>query len=106
MVLAAAFVLAAAGADPVLPGLWSLSPIGFGLGVIALVYWLLISGRLIPRSSHERELAAANLRGNEWKDAALALEKVNAEVRRQNGQLTGALHMAAQNPAGPPREGA
>lgn len=93
MLAVAAAVFAAAG-EPILPGLWSLSPIGFGLGVIVLGYWLVVAGRLIPRSSHERELAvlrelgaAAKARGDEWKAAALELEKVNAEIRRQNAQL-------------------
>jgi hypothetical protein len=78
----------------VLPGLWSLAPIPALIGVVVLVYWLIVSGRLIPRSSHERELAAAEKRntdavkrGDEWKATALELEKVNSEIRKQNGQL-------------------
>lgn len=70
-----------------LPGLWSLSPIGFGIGVVAVVYWLLITGRLIPKASHERELAIANKRGDEWKETALEYQKVNREIREQNGKL-------------------
>ncbi len=78
----------------ILPGLWSLAPIPALLGVVALFYWLLATGRLIPRSSHERELAAAEkrnadavARGDEWKGTALELQKVNTEIRKQNGQL-------------------
>jgi len=70
-----------------LPGLWSLTPIGFGIGVVAVFYWLLATGRLIPRSSHERELAVANKRGDEWKETALEQRAVNAEVRSQNAKL-------------------
>lgn len=70
-----------------LPGLWSLSPAGFGLGVVAVFYWLLATGRLIPRSSHERELAVSNKRGDEWKETALEYREVNAEIRKQNGEL-------------------
>lgn len=70
-----------------LPGLWSLTPIGFGLGVVAIVYWLLISGRLIPRSSHERELAVSNKRGDEWKETANTFRDANAILLGQNGDL-------------------
>jgi hypothetical protein len=56
---------------PELPGLWSLTPIGALLLVIVLFYWMLATGRVITRSSHERELALANKRGDEWKDTAL-----------------------------------
>lgn len=42
--------------DTIFPGLWGLSPIGFGIGVIALFYYLLATGRLITKSSHEREI--------------------------------------------------
>ena len=65
------------------PGLWSLTPIGFGIGVVALFYWLLATGRLIPRSSHERELGVANRRGDEWKETALAERSGRHEVSAQ-----------------------
>lgn len=39
-----------------LPGIWGLTPIAGMLGMIAMVYWLLVSGRLITKSSHEREI--------------------------------------------------
>jgi hypothetical protein len=65
-----------------LPGLWSLSPIGALIGVVVLVFWLLATGRIIPRASHERELAVANKRGDEWKETAL-------EGRALITQLTG-----------------
>lgn len=54
-----------------LPGLWSLTPIGGMLGMIALFYWLLATGRLITRASHEREIAIVSKRGDEWKETAL-----------------------------------
>jgi hypothetical protein len=43
--------------DTIFPGLWGLTPIGFGIGVVALLYFLLATGRLITKSSHEREIA-------------------------------------------------
>ena len=70
-----------------LPGIWSLSPLGALLAVVVLVYWLLATGRLIPRASHERELAVANKRGDEWKETALEQRAANAEIRKQNAQL-------------------
>jgi len=71
-----------------LPGLWQLSPIGFGIGVVALVYWLLLTGRLIPRASHEREMNQSNKRGDEWKDTALT---ERAAREKTSGQLDLAL---------------
>lgn len=82
------FALLAASTDVIdLPGLWSLTPIGFGIGVVALFYLLLATGRLIPKSSHERELATANKRGDEWKETALDSRKLNREITRQNTEL-------------------
>ena len=42
----------------VLPGLWNLTPYGALIGMAVLLYWLIATGRLIPRASHDRELAA------------------------------------------------
>lgn len=70
-----------------LPGIWSLTPIGGMIGVIVLFYWLMATGRIITKASHERELAMANKRGDEWKETALDTRAVNTEVRKQNGQL-------------------
>ena len=53
-----------------LPSLWSLSPIGGMLGMLAVLYWLIASGRLIAKSTHDQQLKAAIERGNEHKDAA------------------------------------
>lgn len=67
-----------------LPGIWTLSPLGALIGGIVLVYWLIATGRLIPRSSHEREMRQANVRGDEWKESALtdraAREKTSAQL--------------------------
>lgn len=91
-----------------LPGIWSLSPLGALLGAIIVLYWLLATGRLIPRSSHERELTAereaharelaaaeagykeainaARLRGDEWKETTFLEREVNKVIRAQLGQ--------------------
>lgn len=71
----------------VLPGIWSLSPLGALIGAVVILYWMLGTGRLIPKSSHERELRVANKRGDEWKDTAMTERAVNAEIRKQNTLL-------------------
>ena len=67
--------------------LWNLSPLGALVGVIVLFYWLLATGRLISKSSHEREIAQSNKRGDEWKETALHERDLNAVVRAQNTDL-------------------
>jgi len=66
---------------PELPGLWSLTPLGALVGVIVLFFIALLRGWLIPKSSHERELAQANKRGDEWKDTALAERSGRVEAQ-------------------------
>jgi len=61
--------------------------LGGMIGTIVLFYILLARGHIITRGSHERELGMANKRGDEWKETALETRTVNAEVRKQNGQL-------------------
>lgn len=63
-------------------------------GVIAVVCGLLLWGRLIPKSTHEREIKILTDRiievvaeKNEWRSAAQASEIVNQEVRSQNRML-------------------
>lgn len=70
--------------DDVLPGLWSLSPIGALIGMIVLFFIALLRGWLIPKSSHERELAQANKRGDEWKETALTTRAALVETQGQN----------------------
>ena len=48
---------------------------------------LLASGRIITRSSHERELGLANKRGDEWKETALDTRKVNGMLLHMNSKL-------------------
>ena len=89
-------VLAAAGAFPELPGLWSLTPYGALLGLVVVLFWLTSTGRYIPRSSHERELATANKRGDEWKETALDTRMLNAELAKQNSVLVEATKTPAE----------
>lgn len=67
-----------------LPGLWSLTPFGALLGMLVLIFWLTGTGRYIPRSSHERELAQANKRGDEWKEVSMTKDVLLTEVTAQN----------------------
>lgn len=64
------------------------------VGLVALVVLMILTGRLIPKSTHDRELAAADqrtadavARGDEWKQTAKATEEVNSIVRAQNSEL-------------------
>lgn len=77
-------------------GIWSLTPLGFGLGVVVVVYLLRITGKLIPKSTHERELATHKMRGDEWKETALEHRKVNEILRTQNGDLIHANKVVEQ----------
>lgn len=70
-----------------LPGIWSLTPLGALIGVLVLQYWLMATGRLISKASHDREIAAANVRGNEWKDTALSERATKDEALAQNRVL-------------------
>lgn len=79
---------------PELPGLWSLTPIGALVGAIVLLYWMLATGRLITRSSHERELGQATSRGDEWKAAHTVSETARATLQAQNSALLAGVRIA------------
>lgn len=81
------------------------------VGLVALVVLMILTGRLIPKSTHDRELEAAEkrtsdavARGDEWKHTAKATEEVNAIVRAQNSELIDANKVvkAFLQAAGPP----
>lgn len=64
------------------------------VGLVALVVLMILTGRLIPKSTHDRELEAADqrttdavARGDEWKQTAKDTAEVNAVVRAQNSEL-------------------
>lgn len=79
-----------------LPGLWSLTPIGALIGMLVLMFYLTGTGKYIPRSSHERELAAANKRGDEWKEVAMAKDKQIEVQGAQNSVLIEATKTSAE----------
>ena len=72
---------------PELPGLWSLTPWGALVGLLVFMILSVARGWMIPKSTHERELAQERVRGDEWKETSLAERAVNAEIRKQNGEL-------------------
>lgn len=79
-----------------LPGVWGLTPLGGVLGMSVTLYWLISSGRLIPRASHEREMTLVRERGDEWKKAALDQQHVNQEIRSQNTALLETARITAK----------
>lgn len=88
-----------------LPGLWSLTPYGAVLGMLVLIFWLTGTGRYIPRSSHEREMAAANKRGDEWKEASESKDVLITELTKQNTTLIETTKTSAEFYSTVSREG-
>ncbi len=83
-------------------GIWNLTPIGALVGVLVILYWLIASGRLVPRSTVEQikaadaiVIAAETKRGDEWKETALDQRKVNQEIRAQNTTLLEAVRTSS-----------
>lgn len=56
-------------------------------GLAGLVLLAVLFGRLIPRSTHERELAQAAARGDEWRDIAQRQDARNDLLTAQVGEL-------------------
>lgn len=72
-------------------GIWDVTPWGALVGLVLLLAVSLMRGWLIPKSSHERELAllrevtaAATARGDEWRATALSAQ---ATVQQQADQI-------------------
>lgn len=64
------------------------------VAIVALVVLMILTGRLVPKVTHDRELEAAEkrveaavARGDEWKQTAKTTEDVNAVIRSQNSDL-------------------
>jgi hypothetical protein len=81
------------------------------VAILVLVVMMILTGRLIPKTTHDRELEAAEkrtadavARGDEWKQTAKATEEVNAVVRAQNSELIDANKVvkAFLQASGPP----
>lgn len=79
-----------------LPGLWGLTPYGAIVGLLVYIGLSMSRGGWVPRISHERELAAANKRGDEWKETALDTRSLNVELAKQNSALAEATKTSAE----------
>jgi hypothetical protein len=51
--------------------------------ILTVVIALILAGRLIPKGTHDKILAAANLRGDEWKSAAEKSAELAARQAKQ-----------------------
>lgn len=76
-------IIRSAAEEIMLPGIWSLAPLPALIGLLVFLFIALARGWIIPRSSHEREMALMKGRGDDWKETAKSLEKVNQEIRVQ-----------------------
>lgn len=74
-----------------LPGIWSLAPIPALIGFILLVGIMILTGKLVPKATHIRELTTAKERGNEWKSTSDEQAVALRELRKQNADLISAL---------------
>ena len=79
-----------------LPGLWSLAPIPALIGMVVFLFLALARGWVIPKVSHERELASANKRGDEWKETADVRGKLISEQSAQITTLANAMKTPAE----------
>lgn len=67
-----------------LPGIWSLSPIAALVGVIVLLFWMLATGRLYTKSSHDEIVEP-------WKSSSQKWETVASEQSKQIGNMANTL---------------
>jgi len=79
-----------------LTGIWGLSPVAALIGVTVFLFLSLARGWVIPKSSHEREMASANKRGDEWKETAIDTRKLNSMLAKQNATLVEATKTPAE----------
>jgi len=60
---------------------------GGAIGVLAWVFWMTVTGGLVPRKTHEKQLEEANLRAETWRQVAetykSSLEKKDEVVPAQ-----------------------
>jgi len=95
MTQAATAVVAAAAVASELPGLWSLSPLAALVGVLVLQFWMMATGRLITKSSHERELQIKQFQVDDWKEIAKEERATNAIHLEQKSKLIEAATIAS-----------
>ena len=90
------FADAATVGIPELPGLWSLTPWGALIGLLVYLGMSISRGWWVPKSSHEREMATANKRGDEWKETALAGRELIAQQSAQISKFAEASKTPAE----------
>lgn len=69
-----------------------------GLGLLAIL--LVLTGRLIPLRTHEREMAREQKRGDDWHSA---WESTEARAEERDGQLGEILAIVRRQSQGRPR---
>lgn len=79
-----------------LTGIWELSPLAALIGVTVFLFMSLARGWVIPKSSHEREMANVNRRGDEWKETAHDQRRLISEQSSQITTLTEATRTPAE----------
>lgn len=79
-----------------LTGIWGLSPVAALIGVTVFLFLSLARGWVIPKSSLEREMAASNKRGDEWKETALDQRELISQQSAQISTLTEATKTPAE----------
>lgn len=60
---------------------------GGAVGLLAAVAWMVFTGRLVPRRTHEQAVSAERQRGDDWRDAYRALEARTEVQDRQMAEI-------------------
>ena len=61
------------------------------VGVLAWVFWQVLRGALIPKSTHDKALEEANLKADTWKQVALTYKESLSE---KNGVVPAQIESA------------
>lgn len=72
-----------------------MTPIGALIGVLVLLFWLIATGRLIPKSSHERELGSVMKTAEDWREIAEKQQELNLIHMEQKTKLIEATTAAS-----------
>ena len=84
---------------------WDHIGVGSGWGFVGLFVWLVLTGRLIPRSEHTRALDHAEHEAAEWrtegriKDQQLAEQAVHIRLLSEVGKTVDAIMRSIQRNA-------
>ena len=79
-----------------LPGIWGLTPYGAILGIVVLFFWLVATGRLVPRKTHEEIVSKEKQRADEWRQVAIERKgTINSLVIQNTAMLEATKTTAA-----------